>query len=118
MLILPGGMGGVNGLTNSKEACELIRYAAENARLAAICAAPTLVASLGLVKGKKCICYPGMEDILAENGGVVTTESVVVDGNLVTSRGPGTSEQFALTLIALLAGKDVSERIRKGLVAR
>ena len=83
-------------------------------KLAAICAAPTVLGAAGLLKGKKAACYPGCEDGLI--GAEVLTDRVVVDGNITTSRGVGTAIPFALSLIAQLYGQEKAEEIRESIV--
>ena len=106
MLVLPGGCEGLKGF--------LMKAAEENGRIAAICAAPTVLGKLGLLNGRKAICYPGMEDGLA--GAEVTVEPVVTDGNITTSRGLGTAIPFALRLIEELSGKETADRIAESVV--
>ena len=96
----------------------LAREAAEKHRLAAICAAPTLLARAGLLpQGTRCVCYPGMEGELTAAGAVPQMDrSTVVDGNLVTGRGPGSAFDFGLTLVEVLAGADAARTVAAGLV--
>ena len=115
MLVLPGGMPGTLHLGD----CEglkgfLMKAAEENGRIAAICAAPTVLGKLGLLNGRKAICYPGMEDGLT--GAELTVEPVVTDGNITTSRGLGTAIPFALRLIEELSGKETADRIAESVV--
>ena len=70
------------------------------------------------MRGKKCICYPDMTDILVEHGGLCEDKAVVIDGNFITSKSAGTAEQFALSLIEILCGKDASEKVRHSIYAR
>lgn len=118
MLILPGGMPGVKYLGEHKGLTELIKkYAEEGKKLAAICAAPTVFGQLGILKGKKATCYPGLEDKLI--GADISTdedESVITDGNITTSRGVGTAIPFALCLITILEDKAISDRVKRGIV--
>ena len=92
--------------------------AAENYRVAAICAAPTLLARAGLLEsGVHAVCYPGMEGELSAAGAVPQMDrSTVVDGNLVTGRGPGSAFDFGLTLVEVLAGADAARTVAAGLV--
>jgi len=109
LLILPGGMPGTTNLYNCKELMELVEdYNSRGKRIAAICAAPTIFGKLGLLKGKKAVCYPGMEGDLI--GAEVSYDNVVTDGNITTSRGMGTAIDFSLELLTLLSGsKEVSK---------
>ena len=117
-VVLPGGMGGVASMEGSGAAMALIREAAEKYRIAAICAAPTLLARAGLLrKGARCVCYPGMEGELSAAGAVPQSDrGTVVDGNLVTGRGPGAAFDFGLTLVEVLAGADAARAVAAGLV--
>ena len=118
MVVLPGGMGGVASMEGSGAAMDLIRDAARHYRLAAICAAPTLLARAGLLKqGARCVCYPGMEGELSAAGAEPQMDrSTVVDGNLITGRGPGSAFDFGLTLVEALAGADAARAVAAGLV--
>ncbi len=119
MLILPGGLGGTNNMENSSEVVSMIKDACERgAYVAAICAAPAILAKMGLLEGRECICYPDMTEVLEEYGGIVKDEAVVTDGNFITSKSAGTAEQFALKLIEVLCGKDESESVRHSIYAR
>lgn len=117
MVVLPGGMGGVAAIEGSQAAMALVREAALDCWLAAICAAPTLLARAGLLfEGTRCVCYPGMERELAEAGAAPEMDrSVVVEGRLVTGRGPGSAFDFGLTLVKVLAGAAAAERVRAAL---
>ena len=71
-----------------------------------------------MVKGKKCVCYPGMENELIEAGGIYTDEPVVKDGTMITARAAGASEEFSFELIRVLKGEDAAEKVRKSICAR
>ena len=119
MVILPGGLGGMNAIKSSTKACDIIKKAAFDQKyVAAICASPTVLAHLGLLKGKECVCYPGMEQELIQGGGKVVDKAVVTDGKFITARAAGASEEFSFELIRLLCGDDVKEQIRKSICAR
>lgn len=113
-LVLPGGMGGVESMQMDLFALAFIRKAhAIGCRMAAICAAPTLLAHLGLLDGRKAVCYPGMEPELT--GAEVVDADVVVDGNLITARAAGSAYEFGFTLAALLTSPEQSEEVRHGI---
>lgn len=120
MVVLPGGMGGVASIEHSQEAMALVRQAAssDDYWLAAICAAPTLLARAGLLpKGVHAVCYPGLEGALVEAGAVPQMERhAVTEGKLITSRSAGSAYEFGLALAAALAGTDAAEKVRAGLV--
>jgi len=112
-IILPGGMPGAANLAQSKALIAFIRKMNKsNKLLAAICAAPALVlGKSGLLEGRKFTCYPGFENEVT--GANFTTESVVLDGNILTSRGPGTAAEFAIAIIDYLLGIDAAEAVKK-----
>ena len=116
MLVLPGGQPGVKNLSAHEGLTALLKkYAVEGKLLAAICAAPTIFGTLGIVNGKKATCYPGLEDQLT-GAHAVTDQRVVTDGNITTSRGAGTSVSFALRLIEILKDKDEADKVARGIV--
>ncbi len=114
MIVLPGGLPGADHLDNDSRLRERIINMVEKGKyVAAICAAPKVLASAGLLKDKKVTCYPGVLNAL----GIKSEETAVVtDGNIITSRGPGTAMDFALTLIEKLAGKEKRDEVETGLV--
>lgn len=120
MLVLPGGLGGVKGISESACAMELLRKAyAAGKRISAICAAPTILAHEGWLNGKKCVCYPDMLDELTKAGGIVCPDAAVVcDGAFITAKAAGASEEFAFALIEALKGKDAVQSVRASICAR
>ncbi len=120
MLILPGGLGGVEGISNSEKAISIIKEAyRKNIYIAAICAAPTILAKLGMLQGKKCICYPAMTDELALGGGIVMADSAVVhDGKIITAKAAGSSEEFSFEIIRTLKNDAAAEAVRESICAR
>lgn len=114
-LAIPGGMPGTINLGQHAGVCEQLKKAYEKGKLiAAICAAPTVFGELGLLEGKKAICYPGMEDQLT--GADVTYESVVCDGNIITSRGMGTAIDFGLAILAYYEGEEIAAAMAQKIV--
>lgn len=116
-LILPGGMPGAENLSQSPVLVRLIAKTLERqALVGAICAAPAVVLGRhGFLEGKKFTCYPGMEAQV--QGGVYSGQSVVKDGNLITSRGVGTAALFAFEVIqALESGHKAQEVFQKALI--
>ena len=114
-LVLPGGMPGTMHLKEHEGLVGLLKKTAEGGgRIGAICAAPSVLGDLGLLKGKKAVCYPGFEERLT--GAEVLQETVVTDGNITTSRGLGTAIPFALRLTELLAGKEKAEETGNSIV--
>lgn len=115
LLFLPGGAVGTQNLGNCQPLLELVKtYAAQGKKVAAICAAPTILAKLGLLDGRRATCYPSMMEELA--GAKKTTDPVAVDGNITTSRGLGTAIDFALELIAQLLSPEKAKEIAESIV--
>ncbi len=114
-LIFPGGHAGAENLSKSEKVKErILKQHAKGQWIAAICAAPALVlAPTGILSKKKATSYPGYEKHF---GSAVqySQERVVVDGNIITSRGPGTAYEFSLALVERLAGKETADAIAKG----
>jgi 4-methyl-5(b-hydroxyethyl)-thiazole monophosphate biosynthesis len=110
-VILPGGMPGAENLAASKETGTLLKsMAAEGKLICAICASPAVVLSpLGLLKSKKFTCYPKMEEKVKD--GEWSDKRVVVDGNVITSRGAGTAGEFAVAIIEKLIDKAAAQKI-------
>lgn len=115
MLVLPGGTPKFNEHENMKK--ELLAFANKGERVAAICASPMVLGGLGLLKGKNATCYPGFEQYL-EGAILQTDKAVVVDGNIITGRGPGLTIDFALKLVELVAGKDKRDAVAAGLLVK
>lgn len=113
LVMLPGGLGGVEAMEASSAARELIRRVWDAGRyVAAICAAPTLLARMGLLKGRRAVCYPGMEEQM-EGALPQPDAQVVVDGKLITGQAPGAAFPFALQLVETLKGPDAVEQIKR-----
>ena len=113
MIILPGGGPGTRALKASEALCaRLKKQLAAQKRLAAVCAAPTVLAQAGLLNNKRACCYPGCEAELERGGAIVSFESVVTDGLFTTSRAAGTSAAFALELVTLLTERRKADGIR------
>ena len=111
MVILPGGMPGSTNLRDHPGVRELIKKQHADGRcLAAICAAPIALGAAGVLEGKNATSYPGLEDQLP--GATYREDRVVADGTVITSRGVGTSLDFALELVARLQGNDVAASLK------
>lgn len=112
-LIVPGGQPGADNLhANATVGKMLKRQAAHDGGIAAICAAPAIVlAPLDILDGKCATCYPGLEESITANGGEYTEGSVVVDGELVTSEGPGTTLPFAMEIIRISKGERIADLV-------
>jgi 4-methyl-5(b-hydroxyethyl)-thiazole monophosphate biosynthesis len=118
-VIVPGGMpGAVNLAKNAQVSDYLCRMFNAGKLVCSICASPAIVlAPLGILKGRHFTCYPDMEkEINPQNipGSVFLTDKVVTDGNLITSRGPGTASDFGLAVIEALLGKETALSVGKG----
>ena len=115
MIVLPGGMPGTLNLGKSETVQQAIRYCIkENRWLAAICAAPTILGRMDLLRGKKATCYPGMEGDL--KGASTTHRAVVADGKIITGRGPGAAMEFSLKLTEVLLTRDVRKTLAEKMV--
>ena len=114
LLVLPGGLPGTNHLQEHKGLDRLLRdFADQYKNLAAICAAPRVLGSKGLLKNRNATCYPGNEDQLL--GAHVINSSVVKDGNITTGKGMGTAIDFSLSLIKTLKGPEEASRIAQAI---
>ncbi|QAT42047.1 DJ-1 family glyoxalase III [Aminipila luticellarii] len=115
MIVLPGGMPGAKNLGEHKGLVQKIReFDQKNKWIAAICAAPMILGREGLLKGRKATIFPGMENHLT--GAEAVRDRVVIDGNLITSKGPGTAMEFAVAIVGVLKGQNVAELLEKDLV--
>lgn len=115
MLVLPGGMPGTLNLKAHEGLRKLLlSFDREGKYLSAICAAPTVLSELGLLKGKNACAYPSFEEAL--DCARVMQIPVVTDGHITTGRGMGAAIPFALRLTELLCGKDKAEEVRKSIV--
>ncbi len=115
MVVLPGGGPGSERLSADNRIHKLLVKMADNKKFtAAICAAPRVLADAGVLSGKSATCYPGAMDT-ATLPGLDAEQAVVQDGKVITSRGPGTSIDFALKLIENLAGQTKRDEVEAGL---
>ena len=117
LLVLPGGVRGTNNLNACEELKKnLVRFNDQGKGIAAICAAPTVFAGLGLLNGKTSTCNPGFwEELRAGGANVIEDSKVVVNGNIITSQAMGTSVDFGLALVGYLCGEDAREELRKNI---
>lgn len=112
-IVLPGGLPGSRNLKEDARVLALLGAAARaNKTIAAVCAAPIALEAAGVLAGKRATAYPGHELPSAR----YSEERVVVDGNVVTSRGVGTVLEFALVLVGRLAGVEVKERLERAML--
>ena len=117
MVALPGGQPGTHNLNADIRIHALLKkMAAHNQYTAAICAAPQVLASAGLLHGRQATSFPGVLEKMNLPDVALKTAAVVRDGKVITSRGPGTAMDFALTLIEVLVGKVKRDEVEAGLV--
>ena len=111
VLFLPGGMPGTRNLGEFEPLCEALKKKhAQGGRIAAICAAPSVLGDLGLLQGKKATCYPGFEDRLT--GATHVPDGVVTDGNITTARGMGFAIDLGLELVKLLKSEEDAKSLK------
>ncbi len=117
-LIVPGGDPGAQNLFANQSVKDMIlAHYRKGGRIASICAGPAVVlAPLGVLKGKKATCYPGLGNAINENGGEYVKETVVVEPNLITSEGPGTTLPFGIAIIRATKGDKVADSVASGML--
>lgn len=117
LIVLPGGLPGADHLRDNKSLQMLLKnHAAEGRHIGAICAAPKALAAAGLLEGRRATAYPGVLEALANHRIDIRNSAIEIDGNIITSRGPGTAMDFALTLIEILEGTARREEVNRQLV--
>jgi 4-methyl-5(b-hydroxyethyl)-thiazole monophosphate biosynthesis len=117
-VIVPGGTPGYKNLRNDQRVIDMVKEAFDSNKIvAAICAAPAVLSDAGILKNKNCTIYPGMENELEKGGGKPKLDTVVIDGNIITSRGPATALPFAIKLVELLSGKQMAREVAKKTMA-
>ena len=110
LVILPGGMPGTKNLEASPVVKKAIDDAISNdAFIAAICAAPSILGKMGILQGKEATCFPGFEDSL--EGAILSDKKVVRDGKIITASGMGVALEFGLAIVEALLGKDSAQAI-------
>lgn len=116
LIFLPGGMPGTLNLAASKTVISAIETAIKNdAYIAAICAAPSILGDMGILRGKEAICYPGFEDRLT--GASISEKRVVLDGKILTAAGMGVALDMGLTIVEIFCGKDSATDLRRSVIA-
>jgi 4-methyl-5(b-hydroxyethyl)-thiazole monophosphate biosynthesis len=117
-VVVPGGNPGYKNLRNDPRVIDTVKKAFNSNKIvAAICAGPTVLSDAGILTDKACTIYPGMNQELEAGGGKPKQDIVVVDGNIITSRGPATALPFALKLAEKLVGKQAAEAVSKKTLA-
>jgi DJ-1 family protein len=115
MVVLPGGLVGRNNLMAHKGVVDICKKFNEQGKyVTSICASPSVLGENGVLNNKNAICYPGFEDQL--KGANIVDENVVEDGNIITSKGPGTAMEFSLKLLEVISGKEISEKVAEGML--
>lgn len=116
LVFLPGGMPGTLNLAASDTVISAIKTAeATGAYIAAICAAPSILGDMGLLRGKEAICYPGFEERL--DGALISKARVVRDGKIITAAGMGAALDMGLLIVEVLCGKEKAEALRRAVIA-
>ncbi len=116
MIFLPGGMPGTLNLAACHTVIDAIGTAAENnTYIAAICAAPSILGDMGLLAGKRAVCYPGFEDRLV--GADIPEQRVVLDGKILTAKGMGAALEMGLKIVEIFCGKTASDNLRHAVIA-
>ncbi len=117
MIVLPGGLGGVAAIKGCQRAMDAIRYAhREEKFVAAICAAPTILAQLHITDGIPAVCYPGCEEEMGS--AQIMDLPCVRHGNVITGTSAGCATAFALMLIAALKGEEAAQQVKNQIVIR
>ena len=117
MLALPGGIPGTPNL----RACaplmkQIVKFHREGKMIAAICAAPSIFADLGLLNGVRAACNPSVEQILIDNGAQLVKENAVTSGNIITSRAMGTAIPFALAIVEHYLGRETADQLGRNIL--
>ena len=116
LIFLPGGMPGTLNLAASDTVKKAIETALKNdAYIAAICAAPSILGDMGILRGKEAICYPGFEDRLA--GAKISDKRVVLDGKILTAAGMGVALDMGLLIVEIFCGKETASDLRHAVIA-
>ncbi len=116
LIMLPGGMPGTLNLEKSEYVRAAIKKAYDGGRfIAAICAAPSVLGKMGLLEGVCAVCYTGFEKYL--HGAKLSDKKCVRDGKIITAVGMGAAVEFGIEIVSALCGKDVSEKIKNGILA-
>lgn len=111
VLFLPGGMPGTKNLAACGKLCDaLLKADKAGKRIAAICAAPSVLGQLGILNGKRATCYPGFEDKLT--GATATGEGVVTDGMITTGRGLGYALDIGIELLGILKDRETALKVK------
>lgn len=114
-ILIPGGLQGTQNLGKDAATCQALKNMSSAGKVVgAICAAPSVLGACGILQGKRATCYPGFEEKL--EGAEFVDEMAVADGNVVTSRGLGTSMEFGFKLLEILVSPEKAQEIREQIV--
>lgn len=114
-VIIPGGMPGATNLRDNEDVIDTVKNMYDKDQLvAAICAGPIVLERAGIIKDKKITSYPGFESDL--EGAIYKEQSVVMDGNIITSRGPYFAVEFAIEIVEYLLGADKAEQLKDNIL--
>lgn len=118
VMIFPGGMPGSSNLAAFRKLMEImVQHYSEGGTVAAICAAPSVVLTLlPDINGKRMTCYDGFEEAITAKGAECVKDGVVVDGNMITGRGPGWAVDFGLAILAHVKGQEIADKVKAGLM--
>ncbi len=116
-VVLPGGMPGASNLRESNELRNIIKKLNEENKLcAAICAAPIVFEAAGILDGRNATSYPGFDKDMTSCNYI--EERVVIDGNIITGRGPGVAIEFAMTLVEYLIDQESRNELEKSMLVK
>ena len=114
-IVLPGGMPGTIHLGEHEGVTSIVKdFFAKGKLVCAICAAPSVLGAAGILQGRHATCHPGFEEKLT--GAITSTDPVVTDGNVITSRGMGTCIEFAGAIIAALKDDETAKQVKDAIV--
>lgn len=118
IMIFPGGMPGSANLAAFGKLMDIMQqHYSEGGTVAAICAAPSVVLTLlADITGKKMTCYDGFEEAITAKGAEYVKEGIVVDGNMITGRGPGWAVEFGLAILAHVKGQETADKVKAALM--
>jgi 4-methyl-5(b-hydroxyethyl)-thiazole monophosphate biosynthesis len=119
MIVLPGGQPGTNNLRRDPRIQRILEVLqAKNRRIAAICAAPSVLSAHGILKGRTATSHPSVRDEVAAGAREISDQRVVIDGPIVTSQAAGTAMEFAFALVEILCGADKAAEVNRGVLAQ
>ncbi len=117
MLVLPGGLDSTESMINDERVDRIIEHFNDEGKyIAAICAASTVLANAGVTKGRKVTSHPSVQTEFHHE--MYSEDRVVVDGNIITSRAPGTALEFAFKLVEILFGIEKVAEVNGGVLAK